>query len=51
MIILEKKQLELIVNSSMKKIEELLHNEIELKKTIVDLKSKINSQDNSSTEY
>lgn len=43
MVTLEKKQLELMLNNSMKKIEELLHNEIELKKNILELKSKMES--------
>lgn len=43
MVTLEKKQLELMLNNSMKKIEELLHNEIELKKSMLELKSKMES--------
>lgn len=30
-----------MLNNSMKKIEELLHNEIDLKKNIIELKSKV----------
>jgi hypothetical protein len=38
---LEKKQLEIVIGNSMRKIEELLNNEILLKKTIHELKNQI----------
>lgn len=38
---LEKKQLEIVIGNSMRKIEELLNNEIILKKTIHELKNQI----------
>lgn len=51
MLQLEKKQLEIIINNSMKKIEELLHNEIELKRTVHELRSKVEGQGSSDGEY
>ena len=38
---IEKKQLEIVISNSLKKIEELLQNEMELKKTIHELKLQI----------
>lgn len=40
-----------MLNNSMKKIEELLHNEIDLKKNILELKSKIENNKLSESEY
>lgn len=51
LLMLEKKQLEIIVSNSMKKVEELLHHEIELKKTIHDLKLKVEGHGTSDNEY
>ena len=47
---LEKKQLQMMLANSMKKIEELLHNEIELKKSVVDLKAKLEDTKSSQSE-
>ena len=48
---LEKKQLELVIGNSMRKIEELLNNEITLKKTIHELKTQIEGKGGISMEY
>ena len=40
-IALERKQMELMLNNSMKKIEQLLASEIELKKTVAELRLKL----------
>jgi chromosome segregation ATPase len=48
---LEKKQLELVIGNSMRKIEELLNNEITLKKTIHELKTQIDGKGGISMEY
>ncbi len=48
---LEKKQLEMVINNSMKKIEELLHNEMEYKKQLHELKLQFSSRQNVDMEY
>lgn len=48
LVTLEKKQLELMLSNSMKKIEELLHSEIALKKSVIEMKSKL--EDNKISE-
>lgn len=49
-MVLEKKQLELMLANSMKKIEELLHSEIELKKQLLDLRTKIEANKSNESE-
>ena len=51
LVSLEKKQLEIMLGNSMKKIQELLHNEIELKKNILELRSKIQNSKMTETQY
>lgn len=49
-MVLEKKQLELMLANSMKKIEELLHSEIDLKKQLLDLRTKIEANKSNESE-
>ena len=48
---LERKQMELMLNNSMKKIEQLLSLEIDLKRTVADLKLKLEEKETNSYEH
>ena len=45
MAAIERKQMEMMLNNSMKKIEQLLSTEIDLKRTVTELRNKLESRD------